>query len=84
MLCPLFQHGVCVREKPKLCCVFWTTCGPVFSGISQVLFHWDYWGASTSMFLSQDPRKAGPSPGVREEQHLTAMVVQMKISWIML
>lgn len=59
MLCLLFQPLVCEREEPKSCCVFWTTCGSVSSGISQVLFHWGYWSTSTSRFIRQDPRKAG-------------------------
>lgn len=56
----------------------------VSSGVSQVLFHWDYWGASTSMFLTQDPRKAGPCAGITEQQDLVAMVAQVKVLWIML
>lgn len=54
------------------------------SGVSQVLFQWDYWGASTSMFLNQDLRKAGPCPGIMEQQDLAAMVAQVKVLWIML
>lgn len=54
------------------------------SGVSQVLFQWDYWGASTSVFLSQDLRKAGLCPGIMEQQDLAAMVAQVKVLWIML
>lgn len=69
MLCLFFQTGVYVREKPESCCVFCGAC---------VL--WDSWGASTSMFPNQDPRKAGPCPGIMKQQDLPVMVVQVKIS----
>lgn len=56
-------------------CVLWGFPGAVPVGLL---------GCQTSMFLNQDLRKAGPCPGIMEQQDLAAMVAQVKVLWIML